>query len=483
MTDIVRRGRLSASDEDVRGFLSSFQGDRAIFHADVDVGRAHVVMLAEQDIVSEGDAADILEALDEVEDEGFNSLPDGYEDVHPAIEDAVISRVGEDVGGQLHTARSRNDEVATCIRMKLREHLLALAAELLETRGALVELAEEHEDSLVSGYTHLQRAQPTTLAHHLLAYERAFARDTGRVFAALDRVDTCPLGSAAFAGTGFPIDRERTAELLGFSRPTRNSMDGVASRDHCVEAAAAAANAHTTLSRLSEDLVIWSTHEYGFVELDDRFSSSSSIMPQKKNPDTAELARGKAASTQAALSALLSNLKSQPMAYNRDLQEATGHVWRAMEECRSSLKVVRGAVETASFDEERMRESVERGFTGATELADTLVREAGLSFRTSHHVVAEVARRGGPVDADVVREVAASAADVEVEVSDEAVERALDPERNVEAHDSYGGPGEVEDSLEDVETELEEDREELERRRQRLEGSKEMLAQATEDIR
>lgn len=479
--DIVRRGRLDASDSDAAAFLSSMTDDEPIFEADVRVGQAHVVMLAEQGVIKDDDAARILEALEDVREAGFTALPDA-EDIHPAIEQAVIERIGEEIGGHLHTARSRNDEVTTCIRIRLREEILGLAAELLGIREALLERASETEDWVMPGYTHLQRAQPTTLGHHLSSYAHAFERDTERLLDAYRRVNECPLGSAAFAGTGFPVDRQRTAELLGFDSPTRNSMDGVASRDFLVESVGAAANHMTTLSRLCEDLVIWSSQEFGYLELGDAYSSTSSIMPQKKNPDTLELARGKAGSVQAALTALHMNLKGQPMAYNRDLQEATPHAWRAYSAARDSVRVLRGAVESMEFDREALREALDGGFVGATALADALVRE-GVPFRSAHHVVAVVARNhdAGEVDASIVRE-AAEEVGVEVTVKGEEVEEALDPERAVERLDSFGGPGELGEALKDARKGLERDVEALEDLEMQLEKADDELAAAVREV-
>lgn len=479
--DIVRRGRLDATDQDAAAFLSSMEDDEPIFEADVRVGQAHVVMLAEQGVIVDGDAARILDALQEVREAGFEALPDA-EDVHPAIEQAVIDRAGEEVGGQLHTARSRNDEVATCIRIRLREEILGLTAELLGLREALLERAGETEDWVMPGYTHLQRAQPTTMGHHLASYAHAFERDTARLLDAYRRVNECPLGSAAFAGTGFPINRQRTAELLGFNQPTRNSMDGVASRDFLVESVGAAANHMITLSRLCEDLVVWSTREFGYLELGDAYSSTSSIMPQKKNPDTLELARGKAGSVQAALTALHMNLKGQPMAYNRDLQEATPHTWRAYGAARDSVRVLRGAVESMEFDREALREAADGGFVGATALADALVRE-GVPFRTAHHVVAVVARNhdASEIDASVVRD-AAEEVGVKVSIEDEEVETVLDPERYVERLNSFGGPGELGEALGDARDGLEHDVETLEDFEMELENADDELAAAIREV-
>jgi argininosuccinate lyase len=482
MTDILRRGRLGATDAEVDEFLSSFGSDRRIFGADIDVGRAHVVMLAERGIVSEEDAASILEALDEVETEGFDSLEDPHEDVHPAIEAGVVEKVGEEVGGRLHTARSRNDEVATCIRLALREELIGAMRDVLALRSALVERAEETKDWLVSGYTHLQRAQPTTVGHHLLSYEAALERDFGRLADAYRRTNESPLGSAAFAGSSFDIDRERTASLLGFEGPTRNSMDGVASRGFAVEGVSAVLNVAVTLSRLCEDLVLWSSHEFGVVEFNDAYASTSSIMPQKKNPDTAELARGKTATVQGALTGIVTNLKGLPAAYNRDLQEATGHVWDAFEAGRGSARVLAGVIETAEFDREAARDTVDGGFVGATELADSLVRETGIAFRTAHHIVAQVARGSDEPTADDVRNAFRDVTGDELGVDDETVEQALDPRGCVESHDSYGAPGD-DGLVQDAREGLERDMNTLNSLEEDLETSEKRLEEAVEEIK
>jgi len=482
MTDILRRGRLGATDEEVADFLSSFASDSRIFEADIDVGRAHVVMLAERGVISDEDASEILDALEEVGVDGFEALNDSHEDVHPAIEAAVVERVGEDVGGRLHTARSRNDEVATCVRVALRGELLGAMSDVLALRSALVDRAEETDDWLVTGYTHLQRAQPTTVGHHLLSYDAALERDFSRLVDAYGRTNRCPLGSAAFAGTSFDIDRDRTASLLGFDAPTRNSMDGVASRGFAVEAVAAALNVSITLSRLCEDLVLWSSHEFGLVEFDDAYSSTSSIMPQKKNPDTAELARGKTATVQGALSGIASNLKGLPAAYNRDLQEATGHVWDAFDATRGSTRVLAGVIETAKFDRDAAERTVQDGFVGATELADTLVRETGIAFRTAHHIVASVARDNDDPTADDVRDSFRDVTNEELQVDDETIGSALDPRECVKSHDSYGAPGD-DGLVEEARDALERDMDTLNRLEEDLEVSEERLTEAVEETK
>jgi argininosuccinate lyase len=334
----------------------------------------------------------------------------------------------------------------------------------------------------VSGYTHLQRAQPTTVGHHLLSYEAALERDFGRLADAYRRTNESPLGSAAFGGSSFDIDRERTASLLGFDGPTRNSMDGVASRGFAVEGVSAVLNVAVTLSRLCEDLVLWSSHEFGVLEFNDAYASTSSIMPQKKNPDTAELARGKTATVQGALTGIVTNLKGLPAAYNRDLQEATGHVWDAFEAGRGSARVLAGVIETAEFDRDAARDTVGGGFVGATELADSLVRETGIAFRTAHHIVAQVARESDEPTADDVRNAFRDVTGDELEVDDETVEQALDPRGCVESHDSYGAPGD-DGLVQDAREGLERDMNTLNSLEEDLETSEKRLEEAVEEIK
>jgi len=487
MTDILRRGRLGTTEGEVATFLSSFENDRRIFDEDIDVGKAHIIALAEQGTVSEKDTREILKALEAVRKAGFDALDDTHEDIHPAIEKAVIERAegGEEVGGRLHTARSRNDEVATCIRMALREELLVASRDVLTLREALLERAEEHEGVVVSGYTHLQRAQPTTVGHALASYAVALERDFGRLIDAYERTNECPLGSAAFAGTSFEIDRDRTAELLGFREPTRHSTDGVASRDFAVEATSGALNLSITVSRLCEDLILWNSQEFGVVEFDDGYSSTSSIMPQKKNPDTAELARGKTATVQGALNGIASNLKGLPSAYNRDLQEATGHIWDAFDSVRGSTRVLAGAIDTMEVDEEKARETTQEGFICATELADVLVRETGVAFRTAHHIVArlfsEAEGDGSGVDADEVRRVGTDVVGEEFKIEDEKINEALDPESVIESHESYGAPGD-DGVIDDGRDRLEQDMDTLNSLEENLKVAEDRLEELEEAI-
>ncbi|QSG09098.1 argininosuccinate lyase [Halapricum desulfuricans] len=436
---VVRRDRFSGGP--ARGLLSSLEADERIFEADLAVDRAHVVMLAEQEIIEAEIAGEILAALDEIEAEGHDALPAG-EDVHEAIESAVIERVGED-GGKMHTARSRNDEVAACVRYRLREDLLETIATVVEARREFAEMAADHRGVVMPGYTHLQPAQPTTVGHWIASYEQALARDTGRLLDAYDRLNRNPLGSAAFAGTPFAVDRERTAELLGFEGVAENSMDASATRDFLVEVTAALSNLATTLSGLAEDVIVMASK--GHVELADEYASTSSIMPQKKNPDTLELVRGRAGDATAGLNGLLTNLKGQPRAYNRDLQRAGRHAWDAIDSVTESVEVAAGAVTTAEWPTETLAEAAGEGFSTATGVADLLAM-SGVPFRTAHEVVARAAEtlqhdENAPdyatLDA-VAEEVLGES--LSAYVDREAVERALDPAASVQMRDSRGGP-------------------------------------------
>ncbi|WP_311170462.1 argininosuccinate lyase [Halobellus ordinarius] len=434
---VVRRDRFSGGP--ARDFLSSLDADERIFAADLAVDRAHVVMLAEQGIVDEAVAGEILGALDEVEEAGHGALPDG-EDVHEAIETAVVDRVGPD-GGKMHTARSRNDEVAACIRYRLRADLLDAVEGTVALREALVETAEDHVDTVMPGYTHLQPAQPTTVAHFLLSYESAVARDTARLLDAYDRTNRSPLGAAAFAGTPFDIDRERTADLLGFDGIVTNSMDAAAGRDFLAESTAALATHATTLSGLAEDVVVFANR--GFVDLADEYASTSSIMPQKVNPDTLELVRAVAGDAVGGLTGLLTTLKGLPRAYNRDLQRATPHAWETVDAVADATDVAAGAVATAEWPASTLEAAAGEGFSTATGVADALAM-AGVPFRTAHEVLAAASEEAddGTPDIDTLDTVTVDVLGESLfeYVSRERVEAALDPVESVASRDSAGGP-------------------------------------------
>ncbi|MEF8850937.1 MAG: argininosuccinate lyase [Haloarculaceae archaeon] len=470
----VRRDRFAGGP--ARGFMSSLAADRRIFAADLAVDRAHTVMLTEQGIIDDEDAGGILAALDGVEAAGHGALPDA-EDVHEAIETAVIERVGPE-GGRMHTARSRNDEVATCIRYRLRADLLDALETVTGAREELLGVADQHRETLLPGFTHLQYAQPVTVAHWVASYEGAFARDTERLLAACDRTNRSPLGAAAFAGTPFDVDRERTAELLGFESVVENSMDAVSTRDFLVEATAAMATLAATLSGLAEDVVVYGGR--GYVEISDDYASTSSIMPQKKNPDTLELVRATSGEAYGALQGLLTTLKGLPRSYNIDLQEATPHAWTAVDAVPEALSVATGAVATAEWNEAVSAAEAAAGFSTATGVADRLAM-AGLPFRTAHEVVATAAERiDGQPDVAAVEAAAEEVlgADLPEFVDRETLAATLDPVESVAMRDSQGGPAPaaVAASVERARDRLDADREAGADRRDSVAAADEALA-------
>ena len=438
---MFRDQRLGESRQDVIDYLSSRQADGRIFAADLLVDKAHLMMLTEKGLVQAEISSRIMAALDDLMKKGSQALGQG-EDVHEAIEAYVLTEVGPE-GGRMHTARSRNDEVATCIRLALRQEMLDLMAEQLSLRGTLVRLAEAHTKTIIPGFTHTQHAQPTTLAHHLLAHADAFERDLHRMEDAYTRVNVSPLGAAAFASTGFKIDRTRTCELLGFDGLLENSMDAVSTRDFILEVLADLSIMMVNGSRLAEELILWSSSEFGYLELDNLYASTSSIMPQKKNPDTAELARGKTGSVLGSLFAALSICKALPMSYNRDLQEVTPHLWRAMDWARSTIRILDGCLSTLRFNLQRLQECSGAGFSTATEIADSLVRITGMPFRTAHSIVGRIAANGRKPDLqelDAISQEIAGFRASERGFSAGDLQRALDPESNVALRANTGGP-------------------------------------------
>jgi argininosuccinate lyase len=439
---MFRDSRLGEISGEVLDYLSSREADRRIFQADLLVDRAHLIMLKEQGWITPQECARILHALGEVRQEDLGA----GEDVHEAIEAYVLERVGP-LGGRMHTGRSRNDEVATCLRLALREEMLGLLEELLAMINALVCIAQEHTESVIPGFTHTQHAQPTTLAHHLLAHADAFLRDMDRLEDAYHRVNCSPLGAAAFASTGFKIDRNRTCQLLGFDCLVENSMDAVSARDFILESLAILSILMVNLSRLAEEMILWSAPEFGYVELDNAFASTSSIMPQKKNPDTAELARAKTGSVLGSLVSGLVICKALPQSYNRDLQEISPHLWRAVDWTRSSLRILQGALVTMRFDLPRLEKMAAEGFSTATELADSLVRKTGMPFRTAHKIVAMLAaqgRRPSMQDLDDAALQLAAPMPSRSGFGQHDLEEALDPRSNVGLRSATGGPAPVE---------------------------------------
>lgn len=379
------------TDQLVYNFNASISFDQKFFDQDIRGSKAHVTMLAATGILTEEEKETILKGLDSIVADvkaGKLAITSEYEDIHSFVEANLIDRVGE-AGKKLHTGRSRNDQVALDMRLYCRDELVetkALLKTLLETIHGLM---KEHVHTFMPGFTHLQKAQPVTLAHHLGAYMEMFKRDYSRLNDILNRMNICPLGSGALAGTTYPLDREMTAKLLDFDGPCLNSMDGVSDRDYVIEMLSAFATIMMHLSRFSEEIIIWNSNEYQFVELDDAYSTGSSIMPQKKNPDIAELVRGKTGRVYGALTSLLTTMKGIPLAYNKDMQEDKELTFDAIDTVKGCLLLFDGMIKTMRVNKTAMESSAKNGFTNATDAADYLVNH-GVAFRDAHGIVGQL---------------------------------------------------------------------------------------------
>ncbi len=394
MADKLWSGRFTReTDAAVNAYNSSLSFDHRLFAQDIRGSRAHAAMLARQGLISQADADAIdtgLEAIGEEIASGRLAFDPTAEDIHMFIESELTRRIG-DAGKRLHTGRSRNDQVALDLRLYLKDTGVDLRDGILGLYSVLLQLATVHTGTLMPGYTHLQRAQPITLAHHLGAYLEMVRRDVGRLDDCLARMDEMPLGSGALAGTTYPLDRERVAEALGFARITRNSLDGVSDRDFAIELLACLSIFMMHMSRLCEEIILWSSQEFNFVELDDAYATGSSIMPQKKNPDVAELTRGKTGRVYGDLMTLLSVMKSLPLAYNKDMQEDKEAVFDAVDTVLMCLPALTGMLSTLTVRSDQMRQAAAGGYTNATDLADYLVMK-GLPFRDAHEVSGKLVR-------------------------------------------------------------------------------------------
>ena len=382
-------GRFETSPAELMTRINaSIHFDKRLWREDLAASKAHAAMLRDQKIIGEADAAAILEGLDQIaaeyERDGVPERSD-LEDIHMTVEHRLGELIGE-AAGRLHTARSRNDQVATDFRLWVRSACDEAMDAIRNLQRALVMRAEEYVGTVMPGFTHLQVAQPVTLGHHLMAYYEMLRRDISRFDDARSRLNQCPLGSAALAGTGFAIDRERTADALGFDAATANSLDSVSDRDFALDYLSAAAQCSLHLSRLAEELIIWASAPFGFVKLPDEYSTGSSIMPQKRNPDAAELVRGHSGRIVGALMSLMVTMKGLPLAYSKDMQDDKEPVFEARDLLMLSLQALGGMIETVEFVPERMREAASQGFSTATDLADWLVREADVPFREAHHI-------------------------------------------------------------------------------------------------
>ncbi|HCJ20139.1 MAG TPA: argininosuccinate lyase [Erythrobacter sp.] len=424
----------------MREINASIPFDKILWREDIEGSRAHVAMLARQSIVSAEDAGTIDRGLQQIAAEyERDGVPEDWdlEDIHMTVEARLTEIVGP-VAGRLHTARSRNDQVATDFRMWVRTANRRAIAGIEAVLAALVARAEEHAGTIMPGFTHLQTAQPVTLGHHLLAYFEMLMRDRSRFADALARMDECPLGSAALAGTGFDLDRDMTAEALGFAQPTRNSLDAVSDRDFALDYLTAASQCSLHLSRLAEEFIIWASQPFGFVKLPDTLSTGSSIMPQKRNPDAAELVRGHAGRVIGCATSLMITMKGLPLAYSKDMQDDKPPVFEAAGLIDLSLAAMAGMVADSGFDTARMRRAAEAGHATATDLADWLVRQADIPFREAHHITGAAVKLA---DEQGVALDGLSIGDLKAidERIDERVFDALSVDASVAARASYGG--------------------------------------------
>ncbi len=419
---------------------ASIDFDRQLYRQDIRASQAHARMLAAQKIIGADDAEAIVKGLDTILHEieaGTFTFSRKLEDIHLNIESRLTELIGA-AGGRLHTARSRNDQVAVDFRLWVRDAIDGLDGEIARLQLALAEKALEHADTVMPGFTHLQTAQPVTFGHHLMAYVEMLSRDRGRFADARKRLNESPLGAAALAGTSFPIDRDATAKALGFDRPTANSLDSVSDRDFAIETLAAASLLAVHLSRFAEEIVIWSSAEFAFIRLSDKFTTGSSIMPQKRNPDAAELVRAKTGRIIGALSALLIVMKGLPLAYQKDMQEDKEQTFDALKTLSLCIAAMTGMVGDMEPDAARLKKAAKAGFANATDLADWLVRTLNMPFRNAHHVAGKAVRVAEEKGVALEKLTLAEYQAIEPGISEE-IFSVLGVERSVKSRTSFGG--------------------------------------------
>ena len=429
------------TDKLVYNFNASISFDQKFYKQDIMGSRAHVKMLAKQGILTEEERDQILEGLDGIlkdVENGTLEITSEYEDIHSFVEANLIDRIG-DPGKKLHTGRSRNDQVALDMKLYVRDEIDEIDGELKELLTELLSLMSDNVETYMPGFTHLQKAQPVTLAHHVGAYFEMFRRDRERMADIRRRMNLCPLGAGALAGTTYPLDREYTARLLGFDGPTRNSMDSVSDRDYVIELLSALSTVMIHLSRFSEEIILWNSNEYRFVEIDDAYSTGSSIMPQKKNPDIAELLRGKTGRVYGALISILTTMKGIPLAYNKDMQEDKELTFDAIDTVKGCLRLFTGMISTMEFRRDVMEASAKNGFTNATDAADYLVNH-GVPFRDAHGIVGRLVLlcidRGISLDELPLEEYQKISPVFEEDIYD-----AVSMKTCVEKRETYGAPG------------------------------------------
>ena len=434
-------GRFAGGPSEIMARINASIGfDQRLYAQDIAGSKAHCEMLVAQGIISAADGVQIQDGLDTILGEittGAFTFSETLEDIHMNIESRLAELIGA-AAGRLHTARSRNDQVAVDFRLWVRDATGHLEAALRDLQRALLIRAEEHAATIMPGFTHLQSAQPVTFGHHLLAYVEMFERDRGRLGDARRRMNESPLGAAALAGTSFPIDREQTARTLGFARPMRNSLDAVSDRDFALEFLAACAICATHLSRLAEEIVFWSSAQFGFIALTDEFSTGSSIMPQKRNPDAAELIRGKTGRVSGAFTALLMVMKGLPLTYSKDMQEDKEQVFDAADTMNLCIAAMTGMIRTMIIKSDAMLAAAGKGYSTATDLADWLVRELNIAFRQAHHITGEVVKRAEAKSVTLEQLSLADLQAVEPRIT-EAARAMLSVQASVASRTSFGG--------------------------------------------
>lgn len=455
--DNLWRGRLSEEiDKDMAEYISSLAADKMIAEIDIDVMQAHNFMLCKQGITSREDLAKIVGAFERAREDlksGKLDLDDPenlkHIDVHPLMEKYVIDACGVDIGGKTHFGKSRNDQVMTDVRIRLRDEVIGISGLLLDFIRSLVTIAEQHTETVMPGYTHMQHAQITTYAHYLMSYVDIFSRDIGRLSDLYNRLNLCPLGASALAGSSIEIDRGYTAELLGFDGVLENTIDAVSNRDFILEFGSVAAILMTTLGRMARDLITWSTFEFGMIEFDDRFSDISSAMPQKKNPCSAEMVKGKTGLAIGSLMQLFVTVESSPTGYNLEFQELNASLWEFIPAVKSTIKIMKSIVETLTIDKERMREvSIKNNIT-ALDLAEVIARDkdANVSFREAHFIVGNIVREMisqektlTDITPDYVKEIGKKITGKEISLSKEDLQGVVDPLISVTRRKNLGHP-------------------------------------------
>jgi argininosuccinate lyase len=484
------RGRFKgALAAEVGRFTTSLEIDKEMILEDIWGSEAHVIMLTEQNIIEKADAGRILKALEKAKNDfikGRFKLKPGLEDVHMNIEDYVITDAGEELGGKMHTARSRNDQVLTDTRLHLREKILEIEESIVKLQKTFLELARKSTEKVMPGYTHTQQAQPISLGFWATAYVSMLTRDLRRLENAYADVNKNPLGACALAGTSFPIDRDLTTRLLGFDGIEEHSLDAVSSRDFIAETLSALSILMSNLSRLGEELVLFSTREFGIIELSDEFTTGSSIMPQKKNPDVAELVRGMTGSVYGSLTQILVTLKALPLGYSRDLQMDRVLLWNSLEKVNSSLLILEGAIRKAEFNEKRMLELASGNFSTATELANFLVSERGIPFRGSHEIVGRVVKEliKGERDFRDIKDTGDMLKKHGIDIPMKELTDILDPVKALGRNRSPGGtsPGEVRRMIEKMGAGIDIRAEHIKKRKTAIESARKLTEKKIKGI-